>query len=83
MSLELAEVVLQLERMALRLGRTGSGREQRLTSLLEAGALVDPGLARERTEAAVDRPYLAAVAEDGLVGPTLPGRCPPAGGWWR
>lgn len=78
MPLELAEVALQLERMAQSLGRTGSGREQRLASLLQAAALVDPGVARERTEAAIDRPYLAAVAEDGLLGAYAPAPTPPA-----
>ena len=79
MPLELGEVALQLEQMAQGLSWTEKDREERLASLLEAAARVDPASAVRSTEAALDRPYLAAVAEEGLLGSYAPS--PPPSDW--
>ena len=76
MPLELGEVALQLEQMAQGLSWTEKDREERLASLLEAAARVDPASAVRSTEAALDRPYLAAVAEKGLLGSYAPSSPP-------
>ena len=72
MPLDLGEIALQLEQMAQTLGQSRGQREQRLTALLEAAAQVDSGTARVCTEAALGRNYLAAVAEEGLLGHHAP-----------
>ncbi len=73
MPLDLGDISLRLEQMAQALGRTKAGRDQRLKALLDAASQVDPTTVRDRTEAAADRPYLAAVAEEALLG----GQAPP------
>ncbi len=80
MPLDLGEITLQLEQMAQSLGRTKSGRDQRLKTLLEAASNVDPKAVRDSTESALDRPYLAAVAEEGLLGSQAP---PPSPDDWQ
>ena len=72
MPLDLEGIALQLEEVAHGLGRTKGDREQRLSELLEAASRVDPSLALDRTHSASERPYLAALAEDGLVGSHAP-----------
>ena len=79
MPLDLGEIALQLEQMAQTLGQSRGQREQRLTDLLEAAAQIDSGTARACTEAALGRNYLAAVAEEGLLGSHAP--CSPPSGW--
>ena len=79
MPLDLGEIALQLEQMVQTLGQSRGQREQRLTDLLEAAAQVDLGTARACTESALGRNYLAAVAEEGLLGRHAP--FPPPSDW--
>ena len=79
MPLDLGEITLQLEQMAQSLGQTKAGRDQRLQALLEAASQIGPTEARNSTESALDRPYLAAVAEEGLLGSQAPP--PPPSDW--
>lgn len=76
MPLDLGDISLQLEQMAQSLGQSKSGRDQRLKALLEAANQVDPTTVRDRTESALDRPYLAAVAAEGLLGSHAPPLAP-------
>ena len=76
MPLDLGEITLRLEQMAQSLGQNKAGRDQRLEALLEAASKVDPTAARDCTESALDRPYLAAVAEEGLLGSQAPPQSP-------
>ena len=80
MPLDLGEITLQLEQRAQSLGQTKAGRDQRLQALLETANHVDPATVRDSTESALDRPYLAAVAEEGLLGSQAP---PPAPDDWQ
>ena len=68
MALDLGEIVLQLERVARGLGRTKADRELRLKELLDAADSINPDEAKKRTVAASERPYLAAMIEEGLLG---------------
>ena len=72
MPLDLGDIVPQLEELALRLGHTKGDRELRLNALLETAAGVDAATAEEITQAAQDRPFLAAMAVDGLLGSREP-----------
>lgn len=76
MPLDLGEIALQLEQMAQSLGQSKAGRDQRLATLLEAASQVDPATVKDSTESALDRPYLAAAAEDGLLGSQPPPALP-------
>ena len=77
MPFDLGDVALQLDQVARRLGRTQEDRELRLKALLEAAAQVDQASARVATRSASERPYLAAQAEEDLVGGSAP-VAPPA-----
>ena len=79
MPFDLGEVALQLEQVAQRLGRTQNDRELRLKALLDAAGLVDQASARAATRSASERPYLAAQAEEALVGGYAPP--PPPEAW--
>lgn len=68
MPLDLSEIALQLEQAARGVGQAQSQRESRLTALLEAAAKVDPVSARESTESAAERPFLAALTDEALLG---------------
>ncbi len=68
MALDLGEAALQLERGARSLGLARSGRDLRLNALLDAAAAIDLDTAREKTGVGPERPYLAAVIDDGLLG---------------
>ena len=68
MPLDLGEIALQLEQMAQGLGQTKAERGLRLKALLDAAASIDPASVPERTQSAVERPYLAALATDRLLG---------------
>ena len=76
MSLELGEIAHQLEQVAIGLGQTKGQRDLRLQALLDASNKIDPATAREKSQSATDRPYLAALIEDGPLGsydpPTMP-----------
>ena len=76
MPFDLGDVVLQLEQVARRLGRTQEDREQRLKALLGVAAQVDQASAQASTRSASERPYLAAQVEEAIVGgyasPSLP-----------
>ncbi len=78
MPLDLGETLLQLDQVVHGLGRTREDREIRLTALLEAAAGVDAATAKKKTASAADRPFLAALVEEGLVG-SHPPPAPPAG----
>ena len=67
MPLDLGEIALQLEQMAQGLGQTNAERAFRLKALLNVAAQIDPRTSQERTQSAVDRPYLAALAIDSLL----------------
>ena len=68
MPLDLGEIALQLEQMAQGLGQTKAERGLRLKALLDAAASIDPASVEESTQSAVERPYLAALATDRLLG---------------
>ena len=75
MSLDLDETLIQLDQMAQRLNLAHDDRQARLEALLDAAAQVTAPAAMEKTRSAADRPFLAAQAENGLVGgypPSLP-----------
>ena len=77
MPLDLGETALQLERAAQQMGRYQGDREDRLAALLQAASQVDSDTTRSRTqhEQSRGRPFLAAQADEGLLGshgPTEP-----------
>jgi hypothetical protein len=76
---DLGEVALQLELVAQRLGRVQNDRELRLTALLDAADRVDQASVQAATRSASERPYLAAQAEESLVGGYAPP--PPPSDW--
>ena len=73
----MGEIVLKLDELAHSVRQAASGRDDRLTLLLERAQGVDPETARERTALSRERPYLAAQTTGALVGayppPGLPG----------
>jgi hypothetical protein len=68
MPLDLGEIALQLEHMAQGLGQTKAERGLRLKDLLDAAANIDSATVQERTQSASERPYLAALPMDRLLG---------------
>ena len=68
MSLDVGEVVLQLDGLARSARQAASDRAERLGSLIAAAQGVDPETARKSTELAQERPYLAAVTTGELLG---------------
>ena len=80
MPLDLGEITLQLEQMAKSLGQTKADRDQQLQALLKTADRVHPATVRDSTESALDRPYLAAVAEEGVLGSQAP---PPVPDDWQ
>ena len=79
MSLDLDETLIQLDQMAQRLDLAHDDRQARLEALLAAAAQVTAPAAMEKTSSTADRPFLAAQAEDGLVGGYPPS--PPPDDW--
>ena len=79
MPFDLGEVALQLDQVAQDLGRALNDGELRLKHLLDSAAQVDPASAQAATHAASERPYLAAQAEEALVGGYA---CPSAPADW-
>ena len=57
-----------MDQAARTLVRSQDGRQQRLNALLDSAAQVDPAAAMAATQPASDRPYLAANAQEALVG---------------
>ena len=79
MSLDMGEIVLQLDELARSARQTALGKDARLISLLERAQAVDPGTAQERTTLSRERPYLAAQTTGPLVGAYPPPD--PPGDW--
>ena len=77
MPLDLSEIALQLEQKAQGIGHTKAERDSRLKALLDAAASIDASSVQERTRLAVERPYLAALATDRLLGSYHAAPAPP------
>ena len=77
MSLDLGETVLQLDQATQTLRHTYHYRRTRLADLLQNAAMVAGETAISKTQASVDRPYMAAQVKDQLVGSHSPDGPPP------
>jgi hypothetical protein len=77
MSLDLGETILQLDQVTQGLAGTHRDRRSRLAALLEAASRISPEVAREKTRAATNLPYMAAQVEDSLIGSYTPAPLPP------
>jgi hypothetical protein len=76
MPLDLGETVLQLEQAVRRLGGSREDTRQRLLALIAAARGVGPSTAQLKTQYSPEIPFLAARAEDQLLGEFPPGDLP-------
>ncbi len=76
MALDLGETVIQIDAASADLGRSYRRRAEALDSLIAQAGRVSPAEARDKTEAAANRPFLAGRVIDSLLGafaaPPLP-----------
>ena len=77
MPLDLGQTILQLDQASAELGRTYRRRAEALNNLIRQANRVSSAEARPRTEAAADRPYLAARVTGQLLGAIPPPPPPP------
>ena len=68
MGLDMGQTVLQLDQFTQSVSGASQAREERLTALINAAAGVDSDTAAEKTSDTRQRPYLAAEAEESLLG---------------
>ena len=74
MALDLGATMLQLDQVAMNLGRNYSDRRGRLLAVVEAARRISPQEAREKTrkETVTNRPFMTAQVVDSLVGSHAP-----------
>jgi NurA domain len=77
MALYLGKTILQLDQVTQGLAGARNDRQARLAALLEAASRISPEVAREKTRAAANLPYMAAQVEDSLIGSYTPPPPPP------
>jgi len=75
-SLDLGNTLLQLDLAAQKFRDGYNDRQARLATLVRQASQIAPETAQEKTSGAVNRPYMAAQVQDGLLGAIAPGPLP-------
>jgi len=75
-SLDLGKTILQLDSASQNFRNTYSDRQVRLASLIRQASEISSDTAQEKTAIAGNRPYMAALVQDSLIG-SIPSAPPP------